>query len=66
VALIAGKLSCTFSRDLDLITLLDHCEIDPFSPVEGEPKTVKPWAKVCGGGWNLHGHGPTSGQHQKS
>jgi hypothetical protein len=66
VALIPRKLGCTFPRDLNLIALFDHCQIDPFSPIQGEPETIESGAEVRRGGRNLHGHRPTSGQHQES
>ena len=40
VALIPRKLGCAFPRDLNVIALLDNCQIDPFSPIEGEPEAI--------------------------
>ena len=66
VALIPRKLGCAFPRDLNVVALLDNCQIDPLSPIEGEPETIESRTEIGGGSRNLHGHEPTSGQHQKS
>ena len=56
VALIPRQLGRPFPRDLDLIALFDHRQVDPLSPVEREPKAVESRSEVGAGSWDLHRH----------
>ncbi len=56
VALISGKFGCPLSRHLDLVAVLDHCQIDPFAPVKSKPEAVKSRAQVGAGGRDLDRH----------